>query len=342
MAHELRTPLNSSLILAKLLADNKENTLTADQVKYALAIHSSNNDLLALINDILDLSKIEAGHVELQDDTLSTESVVQRLRETFDPLARQKGLDLSLVMESDAPSQFVADGQRLQQILKNLLANAIKFTERGSVTMHVKHDAQNRVGFVVCDTGIGIAREQTEVIFEAFRQADGSTSRRFGGTGLGLAISRDLAARMGGALTVESEPGRGSCFTLVIPTDGAPDADQEPQAAPSTPGTVSPINQSTGPIAVPATTATAQAPANAPVAASLITRRYPDRLILAIEDDVEFGRALVALAHELRFDCVVASTAEEGLRLAAELRPNGILLDIGFPGVFGLRVLGRL
>lgn len=342
MSHELRTPLNSSLILAKLLADNKESTLTADQVKYAQAIHSSNNDLLALINDILDLSKIEAGHVELQDDTLSTESVVQRLRETFDPLARQKGLDLALEIASDAPSQFVADGQRLQQILKNLLANAIKFTERGSVTMHVKHDAQNRVGFVVCDTGIGIAREQTEVIFEAFRQADGSTSRRFGGTGLGLAISRDLAARMGGALTVESEPGRGSCFTLVIPTDGAPAADQDSQAAPSAPRTISPANQATGPIAVPATTSTAQAPASAPVAASPITRRYPDRLILAIEDDVEFGQALVALAQELRFDCVVASTAEEGLRLAAELRPNGILLDIGLPDVSGLSVLERL
>lgn len=341
MSHELRTPLNSSLILAKLLADNKESTLTADQVKYAQAIHSSNNDLLALINDILDLSKIEAGHVELQDDTLSTDSVLERLRETFDPLARQKGLDLSLVIEAGAPAQFVADGQRLQQILKNLLANAIKFTERGSVSLHVK-EAQARIGFVVCDTGIGIAREQTEVIFEAFRQADGSTSRRFGGTGLGLAISRDLAARMGGSLSVESEPGRGSCFTLIIPTDGAPAADQVPAAAPLPEGGYPAAAQTTRLVALPTTTSAPAAPAAVLVTASPITRRFQDRLILAIEDDVEFGQALIGLAQDLSFDCVVASTAEEGLRLAAELRPNGILLDIGLPDVSGLSVLERL
>src|SRR5690606_1890181 len=187
-------------------------------------------DLLALINDILDLSKIEAGHVELQDERLYTGSVLGRLRETFEPLARQKGLELHIEAATGAPEQFVADNQRLQQILKNLLANAVKFTERGSVALKVEAHGP-RLRFVVCDTGIGIPKEQTEVIFEAFRQADGSTSRRFGGTGLGLAISRDLAVRMGGSLGVESEPGRGSCFTLEIPVDGAPPAAETDPAA---------------------------------------------------------------------------------------------------------------
>lgn len=341
MSHELRTPLNSSLILAKLLADNRDGTLTAEQVKYAQAIHSSNNDLLALINDILDLSKIEAGHVELADDTLTTESLLTRLRETFEPLARQKGLQLEIGSDPGAPAQFVADGQRLQQILKNLLANALKFTEYGSVSLRVQAHGPRRLRFVVNDTGIGIARDQTEVIFEAFRQADGSTRRRFGGTGLGLSISRDLALRMGGGISVESEPGRGSCFTLELPTDGAPaDAAQ----APLPPPVHGRVEEAMQDIAARAENA---APAAAPPAAASVDddrgqRRRPGRLILVVEDDIEFARALVNLAHELDFDCVAATTAEEGLALAAELRPSGILLDIGLPDVSGLSVLERL
>ncbi|KAG1088513.1 hypothetical protein G6F40_013484 [Rhizopus arrhizus] len=185
MSHELRTPLNSSLILAKLLADNKDGTLTDEQVKYARAILSSNNDLLALINDILDLSRIEAGHVELADEVVVVDSVVQRLRETFEPMARQKGLALQIEADALAPSQLVADSQRLQQILKNLLANALKFTEHGKVSLHVRAAGSGRIRFEVADTGIGIAREQLQVIFEAFRQADGSTRRRRAGRGIG-------------------------------------------------------------------------------------------------------------------------------------------------------------
>ncbi|MGH8089245.1 MAG: sensor histidine kinase, partial [Stenotrophomonas sp.] len=166
MSHELRTPLNSSLILAKLLADNKDATLTAEQVKYAQAIHSSNNDLLALINDILDLSRIEAGHVELAEENLAVSSVLQRLKDTFEPLAAQKGLALRIQAEADAPTQLVADSQRLQQILKNLLANAVKFTEHGSVALVVSGSGAGRIRFAVTDTGIGIAQAQTEVIFE--------------------------------------------------------------------------------------------------------------------------------------------------------------------------------
>lgn len=339
MSHELRTPLNSSLILAKLLADNKDGTLTEEQVKYARAILSSNNDLLALINDILDLSRIEAGHVELADEVVVTDSVLQRLRETFEPMARQKGLALQIEADALAPSQLVVDSQRLQQILKNLLANAVKFTEHGKVSLHVRAAGQGRIRFEVCDSGIGIAREQLQVIFEAFRQADGSTRRRYGGTGLGLSISRDLAERMGGSIQVDSEPGRGSCFILELPLQGAPASSAADIAA--------------APVASPVAAAVPamQVPARAPVAPTTTVpsvaddrgrRQHPGRLILAVEDDATFAEALVALAHELDFDCVVAGTAEEALALAGELRPNGILLDIGLPDVSGLSVLERL
>ncbi len=343
MSHELRTPLNSSLILAKLLADNKDGTLTEEQVKYARAILSSNNDLLALINDILDLSRIEAGHVELADEVVVVDSVLQRLRETFEPMARQKGLALEIEADALAPTQLVADNQRLQQILKNLLANALKFTEHGKVSLHVRAGGNGRARFDVCDTGIGIAREQLPVIFEAFRQADGSTRRRYGGTGLGLSISRDLAERMGGSIQVDSEPGRGSCFILELPLQGAPAS----QALPAMATEAVPL-----PVAAPAPARVVAAPAAVPPAAVSMAvasvaddrgrRQRAGRLILAVEDDTTFAEALVSLAHELDFDCVVASTAEEALALAAELRPNGILLDIGLPDVSGLSVLERL
>lgn len=340
MSHELRTPLNSSLILAKLLADNKDGTLTPEQVKYARAILSSNNDLLALINDILDLSRIEAGHVELADEVVVVDSVLQRLRETFEPMARQKGLALQIEADALAPSQLVADNQRLQQILKNLLANALKFTEHGKVSLHVRAGGNGRVRFEVCDSGIGIAHEQLQVIFEAFRQADGSTRRRYGGTGLGLSISRDLAERMGGTIQVDSEPGRGSCFILELPLQGAPalESDAAPAAAVAAPA-VAPVHV---PAPAAPVTASGAVTAAASVADDRGRRQRAGRLILAVEDDATFAEALVVLAHELDFDCVVASTAEEALALASELRPNGILLDIGLPDVSGLSVLERL
>lgn len=339
MSHELRTPLNSSLILAKLLADNKDGTLTEEQVKYARAILSSNNDLLALINDILDLSRIEAGHVELADEVVVTGSVLQRLRETFEPMARQKGLALQIEADALAPSQLVVDSQRVQQILKNLLANAVKFTEHGKVSLHVRAGGQGRIRFEVCDSGIGIAREQLQVIFEAFRQADGSTRRRYGGTGLGLSISRDLAERMGGSIQVDSEPGRGSCFILELPLQGAPASNAaEISAAPL----ASPVAAAAPAMPVPAPAAVAPTTTVPSVADDRGRRQRAGRLILAVEDDATFAEALVALAHELDFDCVVAGTAEEALTLASELRPNGILLDIGLPDVSGLSVLERL
>lgn len=345
MSHELRTPLNSSLILARLLADNREGNLNAEQVKYAQAIHSSNTDLLALINDILDLSRIEAGHVELAEETVATEAILLRLRETFEPLAAQKGLQLQIAASADAPAQLQVDSHRLQQILNNLLANAVKFTERGSVTLDVQAHGRQRVRFVVRDTGIGIAPEQTEVIFQAFRQADGSTQRRFGGTGLGLSISRDLAVRMGGAISVASTPGQGSSFTLELPVDGAPAAALAPAVPASSQATSAPVA-----MPAPAAVARTQRPATAAAQSAPVPRTQddrdrghrPGRMILAVEDDPAFAHALVELAHDMDFDCVVASTAEEAMALAAELRPSGVLLDLGLPDVSGLSVLERL
>ncbi|WP_447945014.1 response regulator [Stenotrophomonas indicatrix] len=341
MSHELRTPLNSSLILAKLLADNKDGSLSDEQVKYARAILSSNNDLLALINDILDLSRIEAGHVELADEVVVVDSVLQRLRETFEPMARQKGLALQIEADGLAPSQLVADNQRLQQILKNLLANAVKFTEHGKVSLHVRSGGNGRIRFEVADSGIGIARDQLQLIFEAFRQADGSTRRRYGGTGLGLSISRDLAVRMGGDIQVDSEPGRGSCFILELPLQGAPTAEAAAGAAAPVP-----VQRASAATTAPAPLAHRSSAAPvvpvAVVADDRGRRHHAGRLILAVEDDAVFAEALVTLAHELDFDCVVATTAEEALALAADLRPNGILLDIGLPDVSGLTVLERL
>ncbi len=331
MSHELRTPLNSSLILAKLLADNREATLTPEQVKYAQAIHASNNDLLTLINDILDLSKIEAGHVELEPEAVALPEFVARLRDVFEPLARQKQLGFH-VDASLAPAEMFTDGQRLQQILTNLLANAFKFTERGEVRLVIAAGAPGRVRFEVADTGVGIPRAQQAVIFEAFRQADGSTSRKFGGTGLGLSISRELAGRLGGRISVDSEPGRGSRFVLDLPAA----LSDEAMAA----------SQEAGPVSAPAPLAPAEPPPAAAPAAGLPddrgALRHPGRLILAVEDDVRFAGVLVDLAHDLGFDCVVAPSGAEALRLAHELRPSGILLDVGLPDQSGLSVLERL
>ena len=210
MSHELRTPLNSSLILARLLADNAEGNLTAEQVRFAESIHSSGNDLLNLINDILDIAKVEAGKLEMRPEVASIASVAHGLRSMFEPLAARKGLQLHVEVGEDAPRSLHTDRQRVEQILRNLLANAIKFTERGSVVLRVRAEGPGAVAFEVCDSGIGIAPAQHEAIFEAFHQADGTTSRSYGGTGLGLSISRDLARLLGGDIAVASTPGAGT------------------------------------------------------------------------------------------------------------------------------------
>ncbi|HEY2064342.1 MAG TPA: response regulator, partial [Gemmatimonadaceae bacterium] len=230
MSHELRTPLNSLLILAKLLSDNKEKTLSSKQVEFAQTIYSSGTDLLNLINDILDLSKVEAGKMEVDPVEVPIADVASFSRRTFDPVAQQKGLEFGVDIQPDVPAAIYTDGQRLQQVLKNLLSNALKFTERGSVRLTVRRAEKGKrfasrsldetdtvIAFAVQDTGIGIAKDKQQLIFESFQQADGTTSRKFGGTGLGLTISREIARLLGGEIRVESTPGRGSTFTLFLP-----------------------------------------------------------------------------------------------------------------------------
>ncbi|TFW15456.1 GAF domain-containing protein, partial [Massilia arenosa] len=235
MSHELRTPLNSSLILAKLLSENAPGNLNEEQVRFAQTIYSAGNDLLSLINDILDISKVEAGKLELDPEQLPLRRAVESLAMIFEPLAMQKQLEFRVEFEPQVPASLYTDRQRLEQILKNLLSNAIKFTDRGSIVLRVRAAPPGHVSFAVTDSGIGIRRDQQEIIFEAFRQADGSTARKYGGTGLGLSISRDLAHLLGGAITVESEEGRGSTFILTLPLDwsGAPAVEPPQGRAPA-------------------------------------------------------------------------------------------------------------
>jgi signal transduction histidine kinase/HAMP domain-containing protein len=223
VSHELRTPLNSLLILARLLAQNPADNLTAKQVEYANVIHSSGTDLLLLINDILDLSRVEAGKLDVHPEPFAVASLAEDLRTVFEPLAAEKSLDFSVETEAGVPAEVVTDRQRLRQILHNLLSNAVKFTPAGRVELRIGLAASRGAGqgpaiaFSVTDTGIGISDDSLETIFEAFQQGDGTTSRRYGGTGLGLAISREVADQLGGRITAESEPGRGSTFTLYLP-----------------------------------------------------------------------------------------------------------------------------
>jgi signal transduction histidine kinase/DNA-binding response OmpR family regulator len=329
MSHELRTPLNSTLILAKLLADNKHGNLNAEQIKFASTIYGAGNDLLALINDILDLSKIEAGKVDVHATHTRVERVCEPVTRTFEPVAKQKSLAFHVSL--DVPYPMFTDEQRLQQILKNLLSNAFKFTERGGVRLSATYQG-DQVVFTVTDTGIGIPAHQQAVIFEAFRQADGTTNRKFGGTGLGLSISRDLAVLLGGDLRVESEPGKGSSFILTLPRTYQASA-QPADAVQALPVPVpTPPRSQQNTLALPA-------PPPAPPQPRSSTDR---RLLLIVEDDERFSETLGSLAQSLDFEYKIASTADEGVRLALELLPAAVVLDIKLPDHSGLSVLDRL
>ncbi|MBD9396573.1 response regulator [Pseudomonas sp. PDM11] len=336
MSHELRTPLNSSLILAKLLADNPKGNLDAEQVKFADSIYSAGNDLLNLINDILDISKVEAGKLDLRPENTNVVRLAQSLESTFQPVAGEKQLGFKVEIADDLPRSLYTDRLRVEQILKNLLSNAFKFTEQGQVSLSVSR-VEAGVSFAVRDSGIGIAKEQQEYVFEAFRQADGTTNRRFGGTGLGLSISRDLATLLGGSISVESTPGEGSVFTLVLPLTFSPGEEDLllPASEPA------PVVASVAP-------AVAQ-PAQSDVARNVPT--FPDdrgmsvlggRCVLVIEDEPQFAHILYDLAHELDYRCLVAHSAEDGLDLATSHHPDAILLDMRLPDGSGLSVLQRL
>ena len=363
MSHELRTPLNSALILSKLLADNKGDRLSPEQVRYAQTIYAANNDLLALINDILGLSKIEAGRVELVPEELTLDRLLEPLRNAFAPVAAERGLGFDITLEGSLPKALVTDSQRVQQVLRNFLSNAFKFTERGRVALQVRPAGPDRIAFTVADTGIGIAPEQQAVVFEAFRQADGTTSRKYGGTGLGLSISRELTRLLGGRIDLQSAPGEGSRFTLELPIRLAVASTSAPSPAlPPSPEVVSiaPVaaharmpSGATSPAdavaSSPAAAGTASVPnaatpsaASAQAAFAPAAARGPGRLILVVEDDPTFAQVLRDLVEELHYDSIHAGTARSALEMARSHRPDAVLLDIGLPDESGLSVLEQL
>jgi CheY-like chemotaxis protein/CHASE3 domain sensor protein len=347
MSHELRTPLNSLLLLAQLLAENKEGNLTDEQVQSASIIHASGTDLLNLINEILDLAKIEAGRTDLRLGPLRALDLAEGVRAVFQPLAEQKGLRLEVMVDADAPAEIVTDRKRVEQVIKNLVSNAIKFTQSGQVTVRYGRPdpnadlsrsgllPQRSVSIMVKDTGIGIAQEQQRVIFEAFQQADGSTARKYGGTGLGLSISRELARLLGGEIQLDSTPGSGSTFTLYLPVAlkaGHTTASPDPNMLPS-PRSVEPdISSEKHPQAV--------------VVQQIEDDRdglvESDKAILIIEDDPKFARILRDKCREKGFKCLAAATGEAGLELAGKHMPLGIILDIRLPGIDGWAVLSAL
>jgi CheY-like chemotaxis protein/signal transduction histidine kinase/CHASE3 domain sensor protein len=342
MSHELRTPLNSSLILAKLLADNKPGNLTEEQVKFAQTISSAGNELLALINDILDLSKIESGKVELQPESVDLARTLETLVRGFEPLARERGLVFSHTVDRDA-QRIETDAQRLGQILKNLLSNAFKFTAAGTVSVHVAATPDDQIAFCVRDTGIGIPREQQEVIFEAFRQADGSTHRKYGGTGLGLSISRDLARLLGGDVSVQSEPGKGSLFMLRLPRKYPGPLVANPRAATGIAALAELLQPQTAAPGVPAVATAKRAALAPPQVEDDRAHLTPDsRTILIVEDDINFAAILRDLARELGFLCVATHTAADALAAAQTFKVDAIILDMNLPDRSGLEVLHEL
>ncbi len=346
MSHELRTPLNSLLILAKVLAGNDEGNLTEGQVESAKVIYSGGQDLLFLINEILDLSKVEAGMMDVHHEEVKLETIVDSVRQQFQAGAEEKNLDFGISVEPDLPPSIVIDEQRLGQILRNFLSNAIKFTEQGSVSLDIHRPGEdvrfscehltrtNAVAFSVRDTGPGIPEEKREAIFEAFQQADGSTSRKYGGTGLGLSISHALAHLLNGEIQLESEVGEDSIFTLFLPLERRRTVGKD-SVAPSE-KRKPPQRRAVHP----------RLPSSAPSPEFLPDDRKDikegDRSILIIEDDAKFAKVLIAQVQKKGFKCLAAGDGSTSLQMAAEYKPSAIILDLGLPDIDGATVLDGL
>jgi len=348
MSHELRTPLNSMLILSHLLSDREKSVnLNDKQLEYAKTIHTSGQDLLRLINEILDLSKVEAGKLKLNVAPMALDELADNCAGLFHEVARKKGLEFTVEVGADLPETIVTDAHRLAQVVNNFLSNAFKFTDQGSVRLHIRRpetgvcinredlDLDRCVAMVVSDTGIGVAKEKQQAIFEAFEQADGTTSRKYGGTGLGLSISRELARLLGGEIQMHSEEGRGTVFSLYIPEHLQLPAKPAGEAVPA------PAVKVEHPPAEPK--ATPQSPEREPEVDDDRHLVGPgDKSLLIIEDDRNFAELLVTLGREQGYCCLVAESGEAGLRSAAYYRPSAIVLDIGLPGIDGWQVMERL
>ncbi len=329
MSHELRTPLNSVLILAKLLADNNLNNLLPKQIEYANIIYKSGADLLQLINDILDLSKIEAGKIELLVEDISIDSIVLDLKQLFTVVAAEKGINYTIHQSDDIPLVIKTDKQRVEQVLKNLLSNAFKFTPRGgAVSISFENRDQfnrKRIGISVADSGIGISKEKQQLIFEAFQQADGSTSRQYGGTGLGLSISKELMRLLGGEFEVKSEPGMGSCFTILLPHEISVITKEEVEVLPAV--SIGSLDQVV---------------AQDRIKDDRDQITHKDRLMLIIEDDENFASILMDFARNKGYKVMVALKGDEGLSYAIKYHPAAIILDMQLPVIDGWSILKLL
>lgn len=331
MSHELRTPLNSILILSNSIADNKPGNLTEKQIEHARVIHSAGADLLSLINDILDISKVEEGKMELVIEALELNDLGEHLRRNFEHVAQHRGLEFAVNIAPDTPSAIYTDRQRLEQVLRNFFSNAFKFTHQGSVKLNISAAPAdikyNRIqagqgpiiALAVTDTGIGVAKDKQGLIFEAFQQADGTTSRKYGGTGLGLTISREFSHLLGGEVHLFSEgEGQGCTFTLYLPVG----AQAQNTAAPAE---MAPIF-----------------PAMAAAAAAMPRGNGEQKTLLIIEDDENFSEVLSELAGEFGFRSLVAHDGERGIEMVKQTRPDAVILDIGLPGIDGWGVLETL
>jgi signal transduction histidine kinase/HAMP domain-containing protein/ActR/RegA family two-component response regulator len=346
VSHELRTPLNSLLILARLLAQNPAENLSPKQVEYANVIHSSGSDLLLLINDILDLSKVEAGKLEIHPELFALRTLVEDLRTVFEPLAADKQLRFAVVTASEVPAELDTDRQRLRQVLHNLLSNALKFTQHGQVVLRIElarlaPGEEAAIAFSVTDTGIGISDDSLKTIFEAFQQGDGTTSRRYGGTGLGLAISREVAAQLGGRITAHSQPGHGSTFTLYLPVSYRPPAD--PEAADGLPGAALPalpaLNGSAT-VVPPAPAVPAAPPAAGPAPAAPSGdgphAQLRGRKVLIVDDDVRNAFAITSILELYGLTVIHASTGHQGIEVLRSGRDiDLVLMDVMMPEMDG-------
>jgi CheY-like chemotaxis protein/signal transduction histidine kinase/HAMP domain-containing protein len=343
MSHELRTPLNSILILGQQLTENPDGNLSSKQVEFARTIHGAGTDLLNLISDILDLSKIESGTVTVDAEEILTSNLLDTVGRPFRHEAENRQLSFDIEVDPNLGRSIVTDSKRLQQVLKNLLSNAIKFTAEGGVRLSVsaavggwsaEHPVLNRspavVAFEVSDTGIGIPLEKQKLIFEAFQQADAGTSRKYGGTGLGLAISRELASLLGGEIHLQSTPGKGSTFTLYLPL------------------------KYSGPTVAPRISASSQygaAPALQVTTPERVIEQLPDdrldlepgdAILLIVEDDPHYARVLIDLARDKGFKVLVAARGTEALDLAKQFQPTAVSLDVFLPDMLGWTVLSQL
>ena len=351
MSHELRTPLNSLLILARLLADNVGGNLTPKQVEFARTIHSSGAELLALINDILDLAKIESGTVTLNITAERFEDVVDSVERTFRQMANDKGLEFVVALGAELPPAMQTDGKRLQQILTNLLSNAFKFTSKGEVRLAIEpatagwslgHPVLDRadpaIAFSVIDTGIGIPANKQRLIFEAFQQADGSTSREYGGTGLGLSISRELARLLGGEIRVSSVPGKGSTFTLYLPLDYRPSGEAPSLASGVEIGPEEARNAEPQIEFQPADSHLAQVSGDE--AAQLAKKAAPaleGRKVLVVDDDIRNVFAMTSALETHQMRVLHAESGKEGIEtLKRERDIDLVLMDVMMPGLDGL------